>query len=82
MRNSAIADYVEYGMSICLYVLCIYGPKAAEQGNGLRRINDILEWEDVSICAGDQRTKLSFQRGYVPLLQVRLTHTTTDDALT
>ncbi|KAH9839366.1 P-loop containing nucleoside triphosphate hydrolase protein, partial [Rhodofomes roseus] len=38
-------------------------------GNGLRRLNDILSWDDVSIRAGSQRTTLSFQRGYVPLLR-------------
>lgn len=44
-------------------------------------MNDILAWEDVSISAGDQRTKLSFQRGYVPLLRVRLLQVKYDGAL-
>ncbi|KZT72216.1 P-loop containing nucleoside triphosphate hydrolase protein [Daedalea quercina L-15889] len=40
-----------------------------DSGNGLRRLNDILVWEDVSVRAGSSRTTLSFQRGYVPLLR-------------
>ncbi|KZT10660.1 P-loop containing nucleoside triphosphate hydrolase protein [Laetiporus sulphureus 93-53] len=38
-------------------------------GNALLRINDIIRWSDVSVSAGSQKTVLSFQRGYLPLLR-------------
>ncbi|OCH91424.1 P-loop containing nucleoside triphosphate hydrolase protein [Obba rivulosa] len=36
---------------------------------GLLRMNDIICWDPVSMQAGNQRTVLSFQRGYLPLLR-------------
>lgn len=41
-----------------------------KQDNGLVRVNDILSWEKVSGQAGSDKSVLSFQRAYVPLLQV------------
>lgn len=40
------------------------------QGNGILRINDIIQWVPVSIRAGSSMTILSFQRGLLPLLRV------------
>lgn len=40
--------------------------------NGLHRIADIVCWTPVSIQAGSSVKTLSFQRGYLRLLQVRL----------
>ncbi|CAL1707171.1 unnamed protein product [Somion occarium] len=42
---------------------------AIARDNGLTRINDILTWTNVSIRAGSGHAILSFQRGYIPLLQ-------------
>ena len=33
-------------------------------------MNDILSWKLVSIRAGSDKSVLSFQRGYIPVLQV------------
>jgi hypothetical protein len=42
---------------------------ATLQGNGLSRFADIVQYHDVSMNAGSFKNKLSFQRGYVPILQ-------------
>lgn len=42
------------------------------QGNGILRIGDILSFSDVSTAAGTKAGVLSFQRGYLPILQVRV----------
>ncbi|KAG2015788.1 hypothetical protein CC2G_009023 [Coprinopsis cinerea AmutBmut pab1-1] len=38
-------------------------------GNGLSRITDVLLWSDVEFNAGTDRTTLSFQRGYFPVIR-------------
>jgi hypothetical protein len=44
----------------------------ALQQNGLLRLVDILRWPQVSAHAGSSRNILSFQRGILPVLRVRL----------
>ncbi|KAH9951524.1 P-loop containing nucleoside triphosphate hydrolase protein [Amylocystis lapponica] len=38
-------------------------------GNGLLRLNDVICWPEVSIRAGSNKSVVSFQRGYLPLLR-------------
>ncbi|EAU91511.2 hypothetical protein CC1G_02000 [Coprinopsis cinerea okayama7 len=42
---------------------------ASGWGNGLSRITDVLLWSDVEFNAGTDRTTLSFQRGYFPVIR-------------
>ena len=51
---------------------CSLQSSMLSQGNALLRINDIFKWPSVSAQAGLSRTTLSFQRGFLPLLRVRL----------
>ncbi|KDQ21659.1 hypothetical protein BOTBODRAFT_50246 [Botryobasidium botryosum FD-172 SS1] len=37
-------------------------------GNGLKRLQDIIQWPDISLHAGKSTKTMSFQRGFVPLL--------------
>lgn len=42
------------------------------QGNGLLRLGDAISWPAVSTSAGSDRMVLSFQRGFLPIIQVCL----------
>ena len=44
--------------------------KTIAEGNGLLRINNIVQWPQVAFNAGPNPTTLSFQRGYLPLISV------------
>lgn len=53
------------GRSICLALIHL-------QQNGLRRLIEIIRWPQVSTRAGNNREVLSFQRGILPILRVRV----------
>lgn len=42
------------------------------EGKALNRITDILQFENTSSQSGMGFSTLSFQRGYFPILQVRI----------
>ncbi|RXW21902.1 hypothetical protein EST38_g3950 [Candolleomyces aberdarensis] len=44
--------------------------KTIAEGNGLLRINNIVQWPQVAFNAGSSPVILSFQRGYLPLLSL------------
>jgi hypothetical protein len=44
--------------------------KTIAEGNGLLRINNVVQWPQVAFNAGTNPAILSFQRGYLPLLSV------------
>ncbi|KAH8119264.1 P-loop containing nucleoside triphosphate hydrolase protein [Phellopilus nigrolimitatus] len=43
--------------------------KSIATGNGILRLGDIIRHSDVSINAGSDRNVLSFQKGYLPIIQ-------------
>ncbi|TCD60036.1 hypothetical protein EIP91_010850, partial [Steccherinum ochraceum] len=55
---------------------------AVAKDNGYKRMCDIIGWQEVSSRAGNRKDVLSFQRGYIPLLQYLCSDFVTKSILT